>query len=214
MNMFHIFRRGTAPGRPRRSPSRRPGRSGSRGGPRLRMNRIVMSSGLPRGPGGTWYWSSCWARVSTSGRLLPREVLGLDLAGHPPVAEGEARPDGAVLALAVEVPAGAAALAPHALADLLLQGVVELALGLRGRLDGLRAALVHLVEHREDPLRLLLDHEHDRVVAEGRVGAEQEEEVREVGDRDAQVGLTIKKINPYRYFYEKNIHDIKEMLPQ
>src|SRR5699024_850478 len=91
--------------------------------------------------------------------------------------------------LRVEVPAGAAALCPDALRELALDRVVEAALRRRQDIGGDCAATVELVEETDDVLRLLLDHEHDGVVAEAGVRAQHEEEVRKTRRVDTEVGL-------------------------
>src|SRR5665811_1908073 len=130
---------------------------------------------------------STWGR--SCGLVLPFKVARFDLPRLPPVLERELGPDGAVLALAVEVPTGAAALGPDALLELLLDHIVELTLRLCGGIRGNGAAPVHLLEHVDDELRLLLDHEDHRVVSECGVGAKHEVQVRETVDCHTHVCL-------------------------
>src|SRR5690606_16663937 len=117
------------------------------------------------------------------------EITGFELAGPHPVPPGEAWPYGAVDALRVEIPAGAATTRPDAFRELALDVGVELGLRVGTDLDGVGPVVLHVTYGLGDVADLLLDHEDHRVVPEPGVGAEEEEQVRVAGDRDAEVGL-------------------------
>ena len=84
---------------------------------------------------------------------------------------GEARPPDAVAAVRVEVPAGAAALVPDAVAQPLVGLAVELLVDLGADLDASEPAPVHLLDRGERVVHVRLGGEDDRVVAAGAVRA-------------------------------------------
>ncbi len=58
--------------------------------------------------------------------------------------------------------------------------------------DCSQAGVVHVRDEADDVVHLTLNHPHNRVVAEARVGSEKEEHVGEVGDGDACVGSALE----------------------
>ena len=140
-------------------------------------------------------------RVSSARRRRPRAhadghlrcaqgggpvLRGVELGGAPAKAPRPARPQGGDAAGGVAVPARAAGV-PHAGRHLLVHIAVVVAPAPRAHLDRLHAPLghrAHRVHHVGD---LRLGHVDHRVVAQAGVGAQQQEQVGEAGDRGAQV---------------------------
>src|ERR1044072_1918505 len=126
------------------------------------------------------------------GRLGPWRtgvLRGVEPPQRARESEAEVRPQGRVAPVAVQVPALAAPLQPHRPGHPLLDRVVPFALGARVDLHGLQPGGPHVVEGAHHVTALRLGHVDDRVVTQPRVRPEQQEEVREPGDRRPVVRL-------------------------
>ena len=117
-------------------------------------------------------------------------VSGLEVLGGAPVLPCKPWPNRAVDTVRVEVPTGASTLGPYALGEFLLNVFVEMFLNLGPHVDALRTATRHSVNGLHDVLDLLFDHEHDRIVSQSGVGAEEEKQVGEALGCDAEMGAS------------------------
>ena len=86
--------------------------------------------------------------------------------GLPAEAEREVRPQGGVVAVSVQVPAGAAAGHPHRSTEFALQFIVVGVLGIRADVDATDAATLHGGDGVHDVVDLGFDHVHHRGVAQ------------------------------------------------
>ncbi len=123
-------------------------------------------------------------RLSVSAGGSRTAARGGRCAGRP----ARIRPEGRVAALVVEIPAAASAGLPDALLHPVADALHEADLRRLADLDGL-PALGQGLQAADDVIDLDLDHGDDRVVADARIGAEQDEVVRESRDGDALEGL-------------------------
>src|SRR3954453_437607 len=151
---------------------------------------------------GTWRtssvlltWSKRAAFISDRHQLgLGRDrlhllVVVLQVEALEPLGEveGEVRPDGAVAAVLVEIPAAATARQPHRRHQLALQLLVERLLPVGTHVERGDATLLHQLQSLEDVGELRLDHVDERRVPDAGVGAGEHEQVREPGERRAVV---------------------------
>src|SRR3954454_12170428 len=153
--------------------------------------RTSTSCGSGCGVGTSWTsrvlltWSKRAARMSDRHQFLGRRrwhqllvvVLQVETLESPCELEGEVRPDGAVAAVLVEVPAAATTREPHRRHELALQLLVERLLHVGAHVERCNAALLHQLQRLEDVGELCLDHVDERRVADAGVGARQHEQV-------------------------------------
>src|SRR5690606_5695741 len=103
-------------------------------------------------------------------------------------AEGGAGPQGGVAAAGIEVPARAAAPGPHSAPHPLLEPGIPCVLGGAARFERCASGRVEVAQGAQDVVQLGFDHVDHRAVAQPGVGAHDEEEVGESGDRGAAQG--------------------------
>src|SRR5829696_2889079 len=128
----------------------------------------------------------CSAQVSGRSQAVRR---GVEATRAAAVLEGEARPLDGVAAVAVEVPAAAAAVVPDGTCEPFLDLRVVGVLGLGVHVELGSAPLVHGAQGIERVVRLRLQHVDDRAVTEVQVRTVEEEEVRKAANGCAEVRL-------------------------